>query len=324
MKISKSVREIYLNMENTYLKLKEQVDRTIMNLKNPKWHYESRIKSVESFALKVESGRYISQEEIDDLFACTIVVDNLGSMSKAEAMIKDLFVVRERRPPSDDFTTKPSDCFRFDDTRLYVFWKDDSTVRPTGFAKALFEIQIKTFLGHAWAVATHDLTYKTDEKSWSKERIAYQIKAMLEHAEVSIQAATILSSTVNLKKTNETSSRISSLINLLLELWPGSALPNDKKRLAENIDNLLKNINLSQEELRQILEKETFIGKGVNTLNISPYGTIVQSIINQNPEIIIQYLKKKSKKFKIFIPDEIVIPGYEDVTIFNNAVRLKN
>ncbi|MBU4526907.1 MAG: hypothetical protein KKC92_16035 [Proteobacteria bacterium] len=311
-------------MENTYLKLKEQVDRTIMNLKNPKWHYESRIKSVESFALKVESGRYISQEEIDDLFACTIVVDNLGSMSKAEAMIKDLFVVRERRPPSDDFTTKPSDCFRFDDTRLYVFWKDDSTVRPTGFAKALFEIQIKTFLGHAWAVATHDLTYKTDEKSWSKERIAYQIKAMLEHAEVSIQAATILSSTVNLKKTNETSSRISSLINLLLELWPGSALPNDKKRLAENIDNLLKNINLSQEELRQILEKETFIGKGVNTLNISPYGTIVQSIINQNPEIIIQYLKKKSKKFKIFIPDEIVIPGYEDVTIFNNAVRLKN
>ena len=49
-----------------------------------------------------------------------------------------------------------------------------------------FEIQIKTFLQHAWDIAIHDIIYKGDDINWRMQRIAYQIKAMLEHAEVSI------------------------------------------------------------------------------------------------------------------------------------------
>ena len=50
----------------------------------------------------------------------------------------------------------------------------------------IFEVQIKTILQHAWSIATHDLIYKTDTVSWPKERIAFQVKAMLEHAEIAI------------------------------------------------------------------------------------------------------------------------------------------
>ena len=56
-------------------------------LKDRRWHYESRVKNLESFALKVESGRYDDPNQVEDFFACTIVAENLDSMSKAEKLV---------------------------------------------------------------------------------------------------------------------------------------------------------------------------------------------------------------------------------------------
>ena len=308
MKIPKSLRDIYSENEIKYRKLKKQVDKYITLYKDKRWHYESRIKERESYTLKVETGRFSKPKEIEDFFACTIVVENLSSLDKAEQLIKKRFKLIERRPPKSNFTSKHSDCFRFDDTRLYVRWKDNLNIRPTGLNDLLFEVQIKTFLAHSWSVATHDLTYKTDEKSWSKERIAFQIKAMLEHAETSIYEAKKLANSKSLKKTNESSERISEIIKLINELWSPEILPKDKKRLAENIDKLIKNIGIEIKILKRILIKETGLGKGTKTLNLSPYATIIQSLFNQKKSKIANYLTGRDKKFKVYIPSEIEIP----------------
>ena len=58
MKVSQSLRDIHANAQEKYARLKERVDSTLSNLQDPRWHYESRVKELESFALKVESGRY--------------------------------------------------------------------------------------------------------------------------------------------------------------------------------------------------------------------------------------------------------------------------
>jgi Region found in RelA / SpoT proteins. len=288
--------------------LKDRVDKYFINNIDKCWHYESRIKEHESYALKVETGRYSEPIEIDDFLACTIVVENLESLNKAEKLINKRFKVVERRPPDKNFTTKPSECFMFDDTRLYIRWRDNTNIPPTGLNDLLFEIQIKTFLAHAWSVATHDLTYKTDEKSWSKERIAFQIKAMLEHAETSIYEAKRLAKSESINKTDKLSARISEIIELMNELWSPDVLPKDKKRLAENIDKLINNIGIEIKILKKIMIKETELGRGTKTLNLSPYSTVIQSIFNQNEKKLISYLIGRKKEFKIYIPSEIKIP----------------
>lgn len=59
MKIPLSVRNIYHDQYDKISLLKSLVDEKIKALRETSWHYESRIKSDESFALKLETGRII-------------------------------------------------------------------------------------------------------------------------------------------------------------------------------------------------------------------------------------------------------------------------
>ncbi len=320
MKIPKSLRDIYADQLEVFQLLREEVKRVIETFREPRWHYVDRLKDLESFALKVETGRYKDPNQLEDFFACTLVVDNLGSMKKAEKLVCNSFVLHERRPEKIGHTSKRPDTFRFDDTRLYVRWKDDKLSRPTGLKGLLFEVQIKTFLVHAWSIATHDLIYKTDEISWSKERIAFQIKAMLEHAEVSIQEANKLSKSVSLMKTDNFSQQISDIIDLLNNLWSPIFLPTNKKRLAENINSLIRSVGVSLPELSDILTKEMDLGRGPKTLNLSPYSIVVQSLLNQKRRKIISYLTGRKGKFKIYLPRELELPLTLDLTKLTHAV----
>jgi ppGpp synthetase/RelA/SpoT-type nucleotidyltranferase len=324
MKIPKALRDLHASQTDLYTLLKDQVDKFMQTHKDPNWHYISRLKSIESFALKVETGRYSDPSQLEDFFACTLVVENLGSMAKAEKLVRRRFKFQERRPQVDTLTSKPSDSFRFDDTRLYVRWKDSSISKPAGLDGLLFEVQIKSFLGHAWSIATHDLIYKTDEKSWPRERIAFQIKAMLEHAEISILEATKLSRCTSLKKTDDISQRISSIIRMVNDLWDSSALPQDTKRLAENINNLIQYVGIDLPRLREILRTETESGKGTKILNLSPYSIIIQSLLNQESSKMINYLTGHSRSFKVYITRELEMPPSLDLARLTNAVIDRN
>lgn len=145
----------------------------------------SRIKSVESLSEKLESGRYGAWDNIDDRFACTVVVPTATHDKDVLAFLDAVFersTVRRRNS-----TQKPPEVFRFDSTRWIGKLKPSvgATMSP-GAGDILFEVQVQTVFEHAWGVVTHDLVYKTDTIDWRKARLAAQLKAAVEQIELTI------------------------------------------------------------------------------------------------------------------------------------------
>jgi ppGpp synthetase/RelA/SpoT-type nucleotidyltranferase len=316
MKIVQSVQELY-NINLPYFNIiKSKVDEVVKTNKNDRWHYESRIKQIESFAMKVEMGRFDKTEIFEDLFASTIVVKNLSEVSLAENFISKHFNIRFKRPHSRNFTHKDSFSFPFDDLRLYVSLKDfDTGELAPNLYERVFEIQIKTFLQHAWSIATHDLIYKSDKINWAKERIAYQVKAALEHAEVTISGVEELSKITELAKENKEVKKVNQLISLILNHWKPEDLPSDRRRLAQNIIGFIEAIGMSLPELNEILVIEKQQGRGTLTRNLSPYLIVVQSIFNAKPERVVSYLQNgnNKNKQKILITSEMTVPELGEV-----------
>lgn len=310
MKIIKSIQEIYQFQLSYYERLKNKVDCIIVANKDSRWHYESRIKTIESFASKIETGRFDKQQIFEDYFASTIVVKNLSDIGIAEELVNKFFDIAYRRPFSDKITHKDSFAFPFDDLRLYVSLKDSGTGELAQELYNLkFEIQIKTFLQHAWSIATHDLIYKSEKIDWGKERIAYQLKALLEHAEITISGVENLSKISQVCKENKEVKKVNRMISLILKHWQPDDLPPDRRRLAQNINTFIDAIGISIAQLDSILTEETKQNRGTKTRDLSPYMIVVQSTFYQCPQKINGYLQNKTdnKTVRILLPKEMII-----------------
>lgn len=278
----------------------------------PSWHYLGRLKTLESFALKLETGRFDFAESLTDIFACTIVVERSERIKDAEALVSTRFVVRERKPNPPSRTPHRASCFDFNDVRIYASLKLDPSLPPTGFEHLVFEIQIKTFLQHAWSIATHDLIYKSDTLDWESSRVAYQVKAMLEHAEASITAVKAIASANSLARSDSETERLQGVMDWLRRNWQSELLPADLVRLAQNVSNLMMTLNVRVDDLQEWLHEASAKGEGVHTLNLSPFGAIVAAVVRSKNGL--QALRKaasnnrKKKTKPILIPHEIDFP----------------
>ena len=181
----------------------------------------------------------------------------------------------------------------------------------------LFEIQIKTFLQHAWNVTTHDLVYKNDEVSWAKQRIAYQIKAMLEHAEISMDMIENIKESTMLAKSDKRTNRLDEVKKLITDHWEPEALPADLIRLSGSVYFLLDQLKINSQRLGEFLDKESHCGRGTKTLNLSPYFIIIQTIINQDPHKLNSFLANQKSTKKIVIPSEINV---NNITLNENKI----
>lgn len=310
MKIPRSVRETYDQIRPLYASMKEAVDSRMAAIKSPKWHYESRIKEIESYALKLETSRVLTPTSPEDMLGCTLVVENHAVVHKAVEAVVSEFPLRERRPKDPRRTSNASRSFGFDDLRLYVAWRDDDRQPPTVFNGRVFEVQIKTFLQHAWGIATHDLLYKSDDVSWGTSRVAYQVKAMLENAEISISEVQRLTGSALLDRSDAKTERLGETIRAIRQRWTEpERLPRDLVRLSKNLMTLADRCGLSMSELWSAVDDATGKGRGASVVDLSPYSAVVEALVAARGPHLFAKLKDR-----LFVPSEVALPPLSDAT----------
>lgn len=141
--------------------------------------YLGRVKDTESLSEKIETGRFRSWSDLDDLFACSVILPTLSDEEKVLAHLAHHFhqVDCKRRGA----TQKDPLVFRFDATRFIGRLKAAAHSDASGgIFEITFEIQIRSAFEHAWSVTTHALAYKSTRIDWRHLRLAAQLRAAVE------------------------------------------------------------------------------------------------------------------------------------------------
>jgi ppGpp synthetase/RelA/SpoT-type nucleotidyltranferase len=320
MKITTTIRRLY----NEQLELNELLMEQVQSMeaaKRPEWFFLVRIKQLESYSQKLETGRVADPSAMEDFLACTVVVENRASIGDAVAHVERFCDVQYTRPRERGVTHKPSECFPFDDFRMYVKLKADPAVPQGPVHDVVFEVQIKTFLQHAWSIATHDLVYKGTNVDWSRARVAFQIKAMLEHAEVSIEKVNEVAASSSLAMSDRFTSELREILDWLASAWEAEQLPKDRVRLAQTIWELAKGMNIQLSDVREAVETDTVAGDGTRLVNLSPYGVIVRALSKHRRDELRRFVRRRSgdRRPRLFVTPEMEV---EDVLSGSAEARI--
>lgn len=169
------------NMDAPYLrKVAERVKDNVSKFCGDHgFAFVGRMKTEESLAEKIETGRYVSWSQMDDLYACAIVIPTLREEAKVLEHLKTIYHQTELRARGT--SQKDPTVFRFDSTRFIGKLNiDEDIAEDSPLRKIQFEVQIRTAFEHAWCVTTHALTYKADKIDWRRLRLTAQLKAAVE------------------------------------------------------------------------------------------------------------------------------------------------
>ncbi|MDP1918929.1 MAG: hypothetical protein Q8L14_21950 [Myxococcales bacterium] len=298
---------MFEDLQPLYVDLKGAVDLRMGALKSPRWHYESRVKELESFAQKLETGRERHPSAPEDMLGCTIVVENHGAVAVAESRILNEFTLDSRRPKDPARASHPAESFAFEDLRLYVKWKPDAGAKSRPWEDRVFEVQVKTYLQHAWGIATHDLIYKSDSVSWGRSRVAYQAKAMLENAELCIGQAAELTRSAVLARTDDRTNELSKVMAAIRTRWTEEGtLPKDQLRLAHNLMDLASKVGLRIDELWKVFDEVN-----EKPLDLSPYAAVLRALVTARGATLLESIARIDKKGRafVFVPDEVELPA---------------
>ena len=235
----------------------KRVKSTLVNFCEQKGYaFTSRIKTIESLAEKIETGRFKKWSDLDDLFACTVIIPRLSQEQDVINFCQNSFNVAKTLKRGQ--AKKAPDIFRFDSTRLSgKLRSSDPTLEPSlNIFNIGFEIQIKSAFEHAWAVSTHDLVYKSSEIDWKKLRLAAQIKSTVEQLDTLILAFEEVSAVIQESDFPELKKKIQivKLTNSLFEnKIPEELRPKDLSRFCDNLYRILVSAG-KEENIKESLD----------------------------------------------------------------------
>lgn len=243
------------------------------------WLFQGRIKTRESLAEKIEMGWIQCWTDINDIYACKIIINTLSDETAAIEFVQKTFNCPEHLTKLRGQAKKSPDKFAFDATRITAFLvpPPDLEIPTNSIYSIPFEVQILTVLEHAWSSATHKLTYKTNKISWRKQRLTAQIKATLEQLDLLLYSYDLIENNVPVSNDPETEDKIyiSCFFDELFQtgLIDPIFKPKDVSRFTENLAKLVGHAKRSERD-RNLRSERT----AVNACNV-----LRQYFATQNP-----------------------------------------
>ncbi|MDD1418844.1 hypothetical protein MEO40_06775 [Dolichospermum sp. ST_sed1] len=306
----------------------ERVKSTLINLcENKGYAFSSRIKSIESLAEKIETGRFKSWSDLDDLFACTIIIPTLSHEEEVIKFCQDVFEIKPKpRIIKRGQHKKSPDTFKFDSTRIYTQLKKEDSIdlnNELNIYNITFEIQVKSSFEHAWAVSTHDLVYKSPEIDWKRLRLAAQIKANVEQLDTLILAFEQTSAIIQendypeIKIKNKLAREIKNLFEI--GKLPNELKPKDMNRFCDNLYRLVITTNkeINNQEIQKIINVIKTEVQATSFAQIPRSLSLFQYFLT----ILIRHkiVEFPIDKYYYHITDELTT-HYPDLNIGNNSI----
>lgn len=249
-----------------------RVKSTMLNFcENKGYALTYRIKSIESLAEKIETGRFKKLSDLDDLFACTVIIPTLAQEQEVIEFCERVFAIIKKVKRGQ--SKKSPDTFRFDSTRIYARLRVENIFPNNTLTifDIIFEIQIKSAFEHAWSVSTHALVYKSSEIDWKRLRLAAQIKANVEQLDTLIIAFDQAYPTIQESDYPEIKRkrRLASEIKKLFEQGkiPTELSPQDMTRFCDNLYTIIVSAG-KEEVIEEIIKKLTAEIQSTPTIKI--------------------------------------------------------
>lgn len=241
-----SVRNAYDASRSIIESVRKYVSKTLKYFCGDRYIFRDRTKDLTSLSEKLETGRFGKWSELDDLYACTIVVSVSSSEQEVLEYLRSAFMEVRIRGRSD--AKKDPGTFRFDGLRWYGRIRPETADRMLpGVSSFIFEVQVLTAFEYAWCQVNHSLVYKADEVDWKRERLSAQLKAAVEQIEMIIASFDATSSLV--PESPWPASDSMKLISSKFKQWmvegkiSDTLQPASWKRFAENVYNIVKQVN---------------------------------------------------------------------------------
>ena len=291
--------------------------------------FEDRIKSPESVTEKIETGRYATWSDIDDLYACTIVISLISEEDYVISFLENKFekikIIRRGE------ANKQPDTFRFDSTRFIGKLKYPLELE---IETVMFEVQVKTVFDFAWAKTTHALAYKSEKLSWQRLRLAAQLKAAVEQLDMLILGFAQTSEYVGQGHSPEIEDKITIQIffKKKVDLIPSELIPQDWSRFSDNVYRLFQAFKgerptgHSNQKLSNLDICLTELDKEINNLGskkIPRSLSLFQFVTCVIGSLENKSAKSKKHKYSFLVTEEMKLL-YPKLNILGETFKLEN
>jgi len=311
MKIPSSFQLAYDSVFPQLELIKNYVDPRMQEIaKVYKAAYSSRIKLADSMLLKIEKGPYSDPlSELDDMFACTITVHSLPLIKEVLARVEEEFEIVTKNQRKLKYNE-----FDYNDLNLILKIKPSFHNKDQVYIKYPFELQIKTLLQEAWAKAGHNIIYKGRNRTYSLQRLASQLRALLEMADSFLANLESSASLLHFQTESEPENKTGKIVDLLEMYWNSEALPSDTNRAALIINDYMNLGGLNLEELQTLLE-DSQNQKFLQAKSITPTQAIFIIIFQEKKGDLLGKLRNR----KLFITSEMIdlFPGLSRIKAEN-------